>query len=248
MSNEGSEAKAVLEMIDGIIYEPVRLFCDVLRQPLKELDRHRELRAQKDMEQFRSELQKDVKKFEAELEEERKDRDMRREAARRRLEEEINRMAMDRQLEQRSELVRMEIRFRQEMAVAAAELSRIMADIQVETRDRILGLYSEKMKEYLEIQERYKTSMFDTVKQLKELLPEDSGGEMMLNTVLSQTRLMEEQAKKFFDALSQDMANVFKNINGQLETMSNAVSAYLRPSLDKPALTEGLAGGIPDTK
>jgi len=66
----------------------------------------------------------------------------------------------------REEMVQMEIKYRKEMAQAAAELAQIMANMQVETRGKILVLYTEKEKEYLDLQAKYKQEMFETVKNL----------------------------------------------------------------------------------
>jgi len=73
---------------------------------------------------------------------------------------------MDNDVTRREEMVQMEIKYRKEMAQAAAELAQIMANMQVETRGKILVLYTEKEKEYLDLQAKYKQEMFETVKNL----------------------------------------------------------------------------------
>ena len=132
----------LFDKVDDIIYEPMKLVCDVLRQPLKQIDEKNENKKA----EHEHERKKELEKFELDLETERKEREMKLSVEERRMEEEINQMILDNDLARREEMVQLEIKYRKEMAGAAAELAQIMANMQVETRGKILTLYAEKKK------------------------------------------------------------------------------------------------------
>ena len=129
----------MFDKIDDIVYEPVKLLCDALRQPLKQIDHKNE----KDKEEHDQALQMSLKQFEADLEQEQKDRDMNRTIEQQRLEEEIRQMIMDNDLARREKMIQLEAQYRKDMALAAAELEQIIINITVDSRDKIIKLYKE---------------------------------------------------------------------------------------------------------
>ena len=62
----------MFDKIDDIVYEPVKLVCDVLRQPLKQIDAHNE----KAKAENNQKLEKELKQFEADLEYQKEERSM----------------------------------------------------------------------------------------------------------------------------------------------------------------------------
>ena len=74
---------------------------------------------------------------------------------------------MDNDLRRREEMVRLEMQYRKEMADAETQLAQIIANMEVDSRSKIIDLYREKEKDYLNLQFEYQTKMFDTVKNIK---------------------------------------------------------------------------------
>lgn len=54
----------MFDKVDDIVYEPVKLMCDALRQPLKQIDAHNE----KSKAEHQQALEQQMKEFEANLE------------------------------------------------------------------------------------------------------------------------------------------------------------------------------------
>jgi len=227
----------MFDKVDDLIYEPVKLVCDVLRQPIKQLDAHNEKVKAKN----EQELVKQLQQFEADLEFHKKEREMHLTAEQRRMEEEINQMISDNDAAKREKMVQMEAKYRQEMAEAATRLSQIMANIQVETRTKILTLYTEKEREYLDLQEKYKEEMFKTVKSLREAFPDGSGEEIIHNEVVTQLKNISDRSVAFSQLMNRDMENIFGKIDVQTEIMMELASKYFQPAQpNQSALTQNV--------
>lgn len=224
----------MFDKIDDIIYEPVKLVCDVFRQPLKKDDLRNNLKKEKE----EQELKKQLEEFEADLEARKKEREMQLSADERKLNEEINQMIADSDLARRKEMIELEAKYRKDMANAAAELTQIFGNIAVDTRSRILALYTEKEKEYLDIQTKYKKDMLDTVRMLKELYPDGTGDDIIKSEITSQLKLIADRSTAFSTLLNQDMANVFNIINTTISETSAIAQRYFTPTSNEPALTE----------
>ena len=107
----------MFDKVDDIVYEPIKLLCDALRQPLKQIDeRNKKIKAEHDQE-----LIKQLKQFEANLELDKKKREMELTVDQRRMEEEINQMILDNDLHRREDMVQLEMKYRKDMAEAAAQ-------------------------------------------------------------------------------------------------------------------------------
>lgn len=224
----------MFDKIDDIIYEPVKLVCDVFRQPLKKDDLRNDLKRERE----EQELKKQLDEFEADLEIKKKEREMQLSVEERRLNEEINQMILDSDLARREEMIALDVKYRKEMATAAAELTQIFGNIAVETRSKILALYTEKEKEYLDIQSKYKKDLIDTVKMLRELYPDGTGEDIINSELISQLKLIAERSAAFSTLLNKDMASVFNIINTTISETSTLAQKYFAPTPNDPALTE----------
>ena len=87
----------MFDKIDDIVYEPIKLACDTLRQPLKQIDCHNE----KKKAEHEQALQMQLKKFEVDLEMDRKEREMRLTVEEQKIQEEINNMVRTNDLAKR---------------------------------------------------------------------------------------------------------------------------------------------------
>ena len=163
----------------------------------------------------------------------------------RKLEEEINQMVLDNDLDRREEMVQLEMKYRQEMAEAATRLAQLMSNMQVETRGKILTLYTEKEKEYLDLQAKYKRDMFDSVKELKELYPDGSCDDIIKDEIKTQLKNISDRSAAFSTAMNNDMQKVFCIIDDGMKEITGLATKYFQPaSSGQPALTQNVVDAI----
>lgn len=231
----------MFDKVDDIVYEPIKLVCDTLRQPLKQLDAHNE----KKKAEHDQELVKQLKQFEVDLELDKKQREMQLSVDERRMEEEINQMILDNDLQRREDMVQLEMKYRKEMAEAAAQLAQIIANMQVETRSKILALYTEKEKEYLDLQDKYKKQMFDTVKSLRDTFPDGTGEDIIRDEVKTQLKNISERSAAFSKLMNEDMKKVFGIIDSGMQEITGLATKYFQPAeANQPALTQNVVDAI----
>lgn len=231
----------MFDKIDDIVYEPIKFVCDILRQPLKQIDAHNE----KKKAEHSQELVKQLKQFEVDLELDKKQREMQRSVDERKMEEEINQMIQDNDLQRREDMVQLEMKYRKEMAEAAAQFAQIMANMQVETRSKILALYTEKEKEYLDLQGKYKKQMFDTVKSLRNTFPDGTGEDIIIEEVKTQLKNISERSAAFSKLMNEDMKNVFEIIDSGMQEITGLATKYFEPAEpNQSALTQNVADVI----
>jgi hypothetical protein len=231
----------MFDKIDDIVYEPMKLICDVLRQPLKQIDVHNERKNA----EHNQELLKQIKEFETNLEMDKKERESKLSIEERKAEEDINQMILDKDLQRRENMVQLEMKYRKEMAEAATQLAEIMANMQTETRSKILALYTEKEKEYLDLQDKYKKQMFDTVKSLREIFPDNSGEDIIKEEVKIQLKNISERSSEFSKLMNEDIRNVFGIIDNGMQEISGLATKYFQPAEpSQSALTQDVVDAI----
>ena len=216
----------MFDKIDDIVYEPVKLVCDVLKQPLKQIDCHND----KKKAEHEQQLQMQIKQFEIDLELDRKEREMRLTLEEQKLQEEINDIVRANDLDQREEMIQLEMKYRQEMAAAAVQLANVIANMQAETRSKILNLYTEKEKEYLDLQAKYKKDMFNTVMCLKETFPDGTGDALIQQEVQTQLKIIAERSQEFSKLMRDDMAKVFGIIDDGMKEVTGLATKYFQPT------------------
>lgn len=225
----------MFDKVDDIVYEPIKLVCDTLRQPIKQID----IRNVKKKAEHDQELLMQLEKFEADLEYDKKQREMQLSVEERKMQEEINQMILDKDLQRREDMVLLEIKYRKEMAEAAAQFEQIMANLQVETRSKILALYTEKEKEYLDLQSQYRIQMFETAANLRKLFPDGSGEEIIKDEIISQLKNIAERSAAFSKLMNEDMKKVFGIIDSGMQEITGLATKYFQPNGgNQPALTQ----------
>lgn len=227
----------MFDKIDDIVYEPVKLVCDALRQPLKQIDIHNE----KAKEAHTQELKKQMEQFELDLEQDKKRREMELSVDQKRMEEEINQMILDNDMHRREEMVQLEMKYRKEMAEAATKLAAIMANMQADTRSRILTLYTEKTNEYLGIQQKFEDNLYSTVDRMKKLFPGEKGDEKIMEYTFKQLDAIAERSSDFVKSLNADMTKVLGGIDITMSEMNSLAGKYFMPAEpNQKALTQNV--------
>lgn len=235
----------MFDKIDDIVYEPVKLVCDVLRQPLKQVEVHNE----KSKAEHEQELKKQLQQFEADLEMSKKKQEMELSMEQRRLEEEINQRIIDNEVARRDEMVRLEMEYRKEMMAAAEQFQTMMVNLQHDTRSKLLALYNDNKVQYLEVQKQYKMDMFETVKELKELDDDGSNKEAINVYLMEQLKLLAQSSADFLKMLNTDFEKVVGQIDIQVTEIQGIATRYLTPALaNERALTQNVVDAIETTE
>lgn len=227
----------MFDKVDDIVYEPIHLLCDALRQPLKQIDTHNE----RTKAEHAQKLEMQIRQFEADLELDKKRREIELTAEQRRMDEEINQMILDADTARREAMVQLEIKYRTEMAEAAVRMEQILANITIEARSKVLALYTEKEKEYLDLQAKYRQEMFETIRQLKEVFPDGSGDSIILGEIQNQLKMIAERSAAFSNLMNEDMKTVFGIIDSGVQGITGLAAKYFQPAQPgQPALTQGV--------
>lgn len=227
----------MFDRVDDIVYEPIKIMCDALRQPLKQIDAHNDRKK----DEHNHKLMMELKEFEEKLEIDRKRKEMELTIEERKLQEEINQMILDKDLQRREEMVQLEMKYRTEMAEAATQLAHTIANMQIEVRNKILILYTEKEKEYLDLQEKYKKQMYDSTKNLKEIFPDGSGDDIIRDEVMTQLKNITERSTEFSKLMRKDMEKVFGIIDNGMQEITGLATKYFKPAEpNQPSLTQNV--------
>lgn len=231
----------MFDRVDDIVYEPIKLVCDALRQPLKQIDSHNE----KVKEEHAQNLEKQMQQFEADLEINKKRREMQVTVDQRRMEEEINQMILDNDLHRREEMVQLEIKYRKEMAEAATQLAQIMANMQADTRNKIISLYTEKTNEYLAIQQKFEDSLYTNVDRMKKLFPDEKGKDKIMEYTFKQLEEIAQRSADFAKSLNADMTNVLGIIDCGMKEINGLAAKYFHPAQpNQPAITQNVVDAM----
>ena len=231
----------MFDKIDDIVYEPVRLICDAFRQPLKQIEERNE----KSRAEHQQALERQMKEFETDLELSRQRREMEIGIDKRRMEEEIVQMIADNDMRRREKMVQMEMRYRKEMAEAAARLEQIMVNMQVETRSKIFVLYTEKTNEYLEAQTKFEDKLNDRVEKMKKMFPGEKGEEKIRDYYFEQLDVVQKRSTDFTKNMNDDMVKVLGTIDDGMKEMTGLATKYFKPAEpNQPALTQNVVDAI----
>lgn len=231
----------MFDKLDDIVYEPVKLICDALRQPLKQIDVHNE----ESKANYQQQLVKDMERFEMELEIDKQKKEQEMDIEKRRMQEEINQMIIDNATKRQEEMIQMEIRYRKEMSEAATCLEQTMANIQVETRSKIFVLYEEKTNSYLRSQQQFEDKLFETVEKMKTLFPGEKGEDKIMDYYFEQLHEIAQRSADFVKSMNEDMVKVLGSIDDGMKEMTGLATKYFKPAEPgQPALTQNILDGI----
>lgn len=232
-----SKIFGMFDRIDDIIYEPLKLFCDALRQPLNQLNLSNEKKIAEHSQQLKMELDQ----FEINLELERKEKEMRLTREERIIQEEINDMIRKNDTANREQMVQFEIQFRQEMATAAVNLANVIVTLETDARDNLILLYTKKIKEYMNLQDEHLKDVQESYKNLRELFPNSSDDTLFMQEILTQMRIINEEKREFEKNLMNDMNNVLKIIDDSIKEVTGLATKYFQPAQqNQKALTQNI--------
>ena len=206
----------MFDKLDDIVYEPIKLVYDAVRMPMKNHDIKKQ-----------QEFDKDLKKFEEKLELDRERRKIEMSVDERRMNEEINQMMIDRDMQRRADIIDLSLKYKKEMAEAAAQLGGIIAQIGVESRRQVLDMYKQSQRDYLEIQDEYRKQLNEQVKSLKEMFPDGSFNDIIRDELSNWSKIIAERSVEFTRMMNDDVKSINQLVNTTIQQVSELGQKYL---------------------
>ena len=106
-------------------------------------------------------------------------------------------------------------------------------------------MYTEKEKEYLDLQDKYKKQMFDTVKSLREIFTDGTGEDIIKEEVKTQLKNISDRSSAFSKLMNEDMKNVFGIVDNGMQEITGLATKYFQPAeSNQPALTQNMVDSI----
>ena len=226
MAIQFAKMLGMFDKLDDIVYEPVHLVCDALRQPLKNADaknarQDKELEAKlaREAEQFAVDM--DLKKRQGEEE-------IRLNALQRQAE--IESTIADNELARNEKIVEAIKRYQEDLGKVSAVLLSSIGAMQIDLRDKAQALCFKKTQDYLAMQNDAKKQMFADMKEILENFPEGSDiRTMMINSVMEQKTLIVKRADDFLSMLADDMRQLLQSFNAIAEQSAATTERLLSP-------------------
>lgn len=209
----------MLDKVDDIIYEPVKLVCDYLRKPMDMIDTNIEVKKEQKL---------------VDIEYQRKEQDIELEVKKRKLNAEIDEMIRESELKRSTAIVEAIKQYQIDLSQAVGECVNQIGNMSLELRERANNLVVEKTKEYTALQDKSKA---DAKRELKEIAEDFADNERvrikMEDAVLDQMKNMIDTANSFIKELSEDMKRLNANIDLLTTKGQEMVFSYLSPMAAK---------------
>ena len=215
----------MLDKLDDIVYEPVHLVCDALRQPLKNMDaknsrRDKELEASlvREVEAFAVEMELKRKRGEAEIELDTRQRHA-----------EIESMIADNELARNAKIVEAVKKYQEDLGKVSAVLLSSIGAMQLELRDQAQALCLKKTREYKSLQDEAMKQMVARMEEIEAKFPEGRARTMMQDRVMEQNVSIVNRADEFISLLARDMEQLVQNFNAIAEQSAATTNQLLSP-------------------
>ncbi len=210
----------MFDKIDDIIYEPVKVACEWLKQPLEQLkvsnDKKKAEHAQK--------LEMEMEEFKVKLEFERKRNDI-----------EIDNIVKETTIQRQEKMVQLEMKYRTQLADLNSKMTKLMAEMQSEAIEALFTLIEEKKKSYLDVQCAYRKEIINTIKELQEL----GVGEETTAPILEEGfKKITEESATFQSMLVDSVERVSKIIAEDGQRASIRMDDYFRTRENEPSLLQ----------
>lgn len=220
----------MFDKLDDIIYEPVKVVCDALRQPLKNIDAGNE---RKKIE-LENDIQRRVKILEQELETKRKRDEMQIEMDRKKFEADIAESTEQKNFEREMQKAEFIKKYQEDITRLSAELHQALSDMSVDLRNKTEKMMSVHMREYLDMQSAAKKSMFEDFRQINEIFKDDpENRKIVIEMVKDQCDAIVDTAHKYMESMIRDTENMKANIDAITRQSMDNMNKYLSPMTAK---------------
>lgn len=214
------------DKLDDIVYEPIKMVCDLCRQPIKNAEATNE---RKKME-TEARLENEKKILEIELNLKKREHELNIEANNKRISAEINNMIARNELERQSMVVEAIKKYQENLGRVSIELGTSLGTMSTDLKERVYILVHNRIQEYMYIQNEIQDKASDRLKQIEQQFPNGGKGkEILENAVERQLMGLFDMADKFIDTLKNDLEATSKNIDQITAQASANVDKYLSP-------------------
>ena len=179
MSNVILDFFGMFDKVDDIIYEPIKMVCDALRQPLKQMDAKNE---RKKME-LNSQLDKEMQQMGLDLEVQRK-----RENA------EIDKMIADSKLERDEETLAVIEEYQKNMGSVAVEIGKAIGEMSIDLQAKAQDMVIEKSKRFRKEQVETLNEATQGIKEIRNMYPNED--EFVAEIIRPYTEMMTNVVKE----------------------------------------------------
>lgn len=227
----------MFDRLDDIVYEPVHLLCDALRQPLRQIEINNE---RKKME-LESSLEQNNKAFEEKLKLEINRENMLLRTDERKINAQIDKMLDDADFERQERMVEAIKRYQIDLGEVSVSIGDSIGKMSLELRKKAQDMVLEQTLKYKEIQEQ---AMDDSMKRL-EMVQEKFGFENSSNAKKIMEHAIEKQmigiierADEFMVSMKNDLETMVENIDIITRDTAKSSSSWISVATTK-ALTSG---------
>lgn len=238
----------MFDKLDDLVYEPVHLVCDALRQPLKNKeaanrrqDKELEARLVRETEAFVVEMGLKKKQGEAEIELNTRQRQA-----------EIESMIADMELARNARIVEAVKKYQEDLGKVSAVLLASIGSMQLELRDKAQALCLKKTREYKALQDEAMGQMVSRMEEIEQKFAEGRARTMMQDRVMEQNASIVNRADEFISMLAKDMEQLAQNFNAIAEQSAATTNRLLSPMQVREITGElrqstsrEIAGGLP---
>ena len=209
---------SMFDKLDDIVYEPVRLVCDALRQPLKNIDA-KNARLDKELD---AKIARDAEAFAVEMDSKRRTEEIKNEILLRKGMEEINSMRENDQLERNKKIIEAYEEYKEHFAKLSVTITKSIGQMQLDLREKAQDLCLSKTREYKALQDEAMDQMLVRMDQAMKF-PEGPARDMLLKRIDALNESIVKRAEEFISFLGKDMEQLSQHFNAIADqTMANA--------------------------
>lgn len=208
----------MLDKLDDIIYEPIKLVTDWAREPLKAREHSRNLDKDERAKRLESEIRKDEKTLDAKLSDQSKINDaeleIRRKTEVQRILAEIEVFKKDKELERMQAVSDAVMKYQKKLSQLNISAINAIGHMQLDLRKKAQDLVYEKTINYKELQDGAHKQAFLEMQHIEESFPNNEAAKAILYRSVDQ-RLANIiiTAQKFLEELNNDIAVLHQSIN-----------------------------------
>ncbi|MFG5864580.1 hypothetical protein [Metapseudomonas sp. CR1201] len=223
---------SVLDKLDDIIYEPIKLVTDWAREPLKAREHSRELEREERRQRLEAEIRKEEKILEAQLSENSRNLDadieIRKKTEVQRILTEIDTLRKDKDFQRMQAVSDAIMKYQEKLTALNISAINAIGNMQLDLREKAQDLVYEKTIKYKELQDSAHHQAYMEIQKIEESFAGNEFAKNILYKSVDQ-RLANIiiTAQKFLEELNNDIAVLNKSINLLTEQGQTFIESHL---------------------
>lgn len=229
----------MLDKLDDIVYEPVKLVCDAVRKPLEtHFDEKEAEHTQK--------LERQKKQFEADLQFDKQQREMELQMEQQRQQMNLNKEIGENDLRMRDEIIQFDKKYRDETSAAYVQLAIEMNKMHKESREELSKMTDERITSYRHAKMSQLREIRDFVAETLEIFSDEDDITAAIKPFLNeQMHEIADEAKQLINDVRMEAERLGKIFDNRIERLEKEASAVLTPAdPNQPALTQKVVNMI----